>query len=141
MTKYLGDGSVVEFDSVDISGTYTDFEFAGSQPEPDTDDASDASSTEQELLTGLPKSPKTTATLAANDEVGGNTAITALAEGDTGDLVYYPEGKVHGKPMQTLAGATLSDINIKGTYKTHVVWNLKFWAYARVTRTTYSSAV
>jgi len=104
-TKQLGNLTVAEFDTTDISGTYTTFEISGEAPEKEQVDVSDKSSWaagEIETIDGLAGQPKTTVTVTINDEADGASNAYTLAENDTGTLVIYPEGKTPGKPARTL---------------------------------------
>ena len=139
MTKYIGDEVVVEFGTVDISGVYTSVEVAEEAPEGARIDVSDKSSTSLETIEGLPGDAKTTVTLSANDEVGGNTEILALAVNDQDTLIVYPEGKTDSKPMRTIENMRLSTRRHTGGYQSKVEWNLSFYAYETVTDDTYTT--
>lgn len=141
-TKQLGNLTEIEFGS-DISGTYTTFEVSGEAPEKEQVDVSDKSSWdagEIETIDGLAGNPKTTVTVTVNDEAAGASPIYALAENDVDDLVIYPEGKTHGKPMRTLADATLQSRKQSGGYQSKIEWTLTFYAYAAIVESTYSTA-
>ena len=142
-TKQLGNAVLVEWGTVDISGTYTTFEVSGEAAEKEQVDVSDKSSWdagEIETLDGLGGTPKTTVTLTLNDEAAGASKAYDLTENDTANLIIYPEGKTHGKKMRTLSGATLQSRKQSGGYQSKIEWTLTFYAYAAIAEATYSSA-
>jgi len=143
-TKQLGNLTEVEFNTTDISGTYTTFEISGEAPEKEQVDVSDKSSWaagEIETIDGLAGQPKTTVTVTINDEAGGASNAYTLAENDTGTLVIYPEGKTHGKPARTLSNATLQSRKQSGGYQSKIEWTLTFYAYEAIVESTYSTAM
>lgn len=139
MTKYIGDEVVVEFGTVDVSGVYTSIEVAEEAPEGARIDVSDKSSTTIETVEGLPGDAKTSATMSANDEVGGNTSILGLSVNDQDTLIVYPEGKTDGKPMRTINNMRLSTRRHTGGYQSKVEWQLSWYAYETVTEGTYTT--
>ena len=139
MTKYIGDSVVVEFGTTDISGVYTSVEINEEAPEGARIDVSDKSSSTIETIEGLTGDAKTTVTISANDEVGGNTEVLGLAVNDQDTLIIYPEGKTSGKPMRTIANARLSTRKHSGGYQSKVEWQLSFYCYETVTEGTYTT--
>ena len=139
MTKYIGDSVVVEFGTTDISGVYTSVEINEEAPEGARIDVSDKSSSTIETIEGLPGDAKTTVTISANDEVGGNTEVLGLAVNDQDTLLVYPEGKTSGKPYRTIENMRLSSRRHSGGYQSKVEWQLTFYAYETVTDTTYTT--
>ena len=139
MAKYLGKDLVFEFGSDDLSGQYTEVTITEDAPEAEQVDVSDKSSTEQETIEGLPKAPKTTVTLNANDVAGGASAILGLTLNDQETGVLYPEGKTQGKPMRTVTNLRLSNREMTGGYQSKVGWKLSFYSYEAVTDSTYST--
>ena len=139
MTKYIGDEVVVEFGTTDISGVYTSVEVNEEAPEGARIDVSDKSSTTIETIEGLPGDVKTTVTISANDEVGGNTEVLGMAMNDQDTLLVYPEGKTSGKPYRTIENMRLSTRRHSGGYQSKVEWQCSFYAYETVTDTTYTT--
>lgn len=141
--KFLGNARVVEFAGTDISGKYTTFSLDETSPERERVDASDKGSWaagQTEMLDGLEGEPKNTANVEINDEVGGVSPVYDLAINDTGDLVEYPEGKVHGKPRRTMGSAVLKQRTKTGSYKDRETWKLQFVNYEAIVDDTYSTA-
>lgn len=139
MTKYIGDSVVVEFGTTDVSGVYTSVEVTEEAPEGARIDVSDKSSSTIETIEGLPGDAKTTATLSANDEVGGNTEVLGLSINDQDTLIIYPEGKADSKPMRTIPNMRLSTRRHSGGYQSKVEWQLTWYAYETITEGTYTT--
>ena len=143
MAKYSGQALVAELDATDLSGQYTAADWKGTQPESDRIDVSDKSSYvggEKEYVTGLRGETKVSGSIKANDVAGGTSEIVGLSLGDQGDLVIYPEGKIHAYPMHTIADITISDIQFSTGYASKAEWTVNWYGYTEAVQATYSTA-
>jgi hypothetical protein len=139
-TKYLGKNAIVNFGTVDISGTYTALEVTEEAPEAEQIDVSDKSSTVRETIEGFPGAPKTTVTLSANDEAAAASAIRDLEINDQDTLEILEQGETQGGPMRTISNARLGNRRFSTGYQSKAEWQLSFYAYETVTEGTYSTA-
>lgn len=138
--QFIGDDVVVEFNTVDVSGTARTVTVAEEASPPDSIDATHKGDTARVLLEGLPGSVETNVTLEALSEVGAVQAMMDFAINAKDTLIIYPEGKTHTYPMITIQNARYHSITENIPYDDVVGFTALFNAKNTVTRATYSSA-
>jgi len=138
--QFTGQLVVVEFNTVDISGTAKTVEITESADEPEEIDKTHKGDTERLTIEGVPGSTATTVTMNLLDEVGGVAALLDFAVNSKDTLVIYPEGKVHTKEMITVQNARLIEIAETIPYDNVVELNANWNAKNTVSRGTYSTA-
>ena len=123
-TKVIGDILVVEVQSggtggfVDVSGASRTFEYEDAGTEIDT---TTRDSTAKEYETSFPEiSAKFSGLTLKTDPT---PAIDELPRGSTGDIKWYPEGKVAGRPMYT-STYTVIKVGQQYPYDGAVSWNI-----------------
>lgn len=138
--QYTGKDMVVEYNTVDISGTARTVEVTESSDEPESIDKTHKGDATRLTIEGFPGATGTQVTVNALDEVGGVAAMKDFAANAKDTLVIYPEGKVHTKEKITVQNARLIEMGETIPYDNVAEWNVTFSAKNTVTRGTYSSA-
>ena len=138
--QYIGDDVVVEFNTVDISGTARTVTVAEEASPPDSIDSTHKGDTARVLLEGLPGSVETNVTLEALSEVGAVDNMLDFALNTKDTLLIYPEGKTHTYPLITIQNARYHGLTQNIPYDDVVGWTAVFNAKNTATHGTYSSA-
>jgi len=138
--QYLGSSVVVEFNTVDISGTARTVEVTETAPEPEEIDKTHKGDATRLTIEGLPGAAATTVTMNLLDEVAGVAALLDFVVNTKDTLKVYPEGKIHAKEMITISNARLIEIGETIPYDNVVELNATWNAKNTVVRATYSSA-
>jgi len=138
--QFVGDDVVVEFNTVDISGTARTVTVAEEAPAPPDIDCTHKGDTAQNLKEGIPGGVTTSVTLEALDEVGGVSAMKDFAINALDTLKIYPEGKTHTYPMLTISNSRYHSLSETIPYDGAAAWTASFSAKNTITRGTYSSA-
>lgn len=124
-----GKGIKVSFDGADISAYYTDFSWKATRGEKERIDISSKASYsagKKQYDTGMGGDLKITWTLKVLYPAGGEAAVEALTDGDTGDLTVYPE--TTGR-LITLAACVINDISMDGTFNGKMGYTISGYGY------------
>jgi hypothetical protein len=136
--EFKGNNVVSEFNNVDISTTLTQVEISEEATEPKEIDVTHRGDSQMEALEGLPGKTKGRVTMQCWDEKDGVSAIYGFNIGDKYPLDVYPEDKVSGKPVRSIALATLLKRTQPIQVEQAVNFSLEFSFIGTVTKTTYT---
>ena len=142
MSRITGKDVAVELGGTDLSAYYTDFSWKSTRGEYERAECTskaDVAGGNKQYASTLQGDLKITFTLKVLYETTGTSNVEDLADGASGDLVVYPEGKVNGKRMITLAGQTVNDITFDGTVNGKMAYTITGYGYTYPAWDTYTT--
>jgi len=138
-THYVGDGLVVVFGAVDISGYARSITVSETAPEPGEADSTHKGDTAKSSIQLLPGSPSTSASMTVLDIYDALTAFGTVPLNTKDTLFIYPKGAVHTYPLLTMNNAVLNSREQPIDFETATLITLGFNARNTLTRSTWAS--